>query len=309
MPASYPTAAKTFATITNATTSDAAQINEPREEITAIEQDLIAGLPVARGGTGLTSAGSAGQIPISTGSAYVLTSLEAEQTDATTGAQNNVNLSARFTVLRCTGAEPIFSGFTVNSAAPQAGDTVRIVCLGTSVRVTTQDNNSTAANRIICPSTNGQIVGLNGTITLVYDDTTDRWRQTAVEPGAWLVAAYAAGNFTGSGGQTWGVDDADEVVTYQQRGNTLAVTIQISGSDVGGVANPSLVMTVPGGFTATRAITTANLYIENAGGAGEVGILSVNGTSISFVQSDSANWTGTATDNTTCKGQIVFEVN
>ena len=73
MPASYPTAAKTFATITNATTSDAAQINEPREEITAIEQDLIAGLPIARGGTGLTAIGAANSIPQSNGSVLAYT--------------------------------------------------------------------------------------------------------------------------------------------------------------------------------------------------------------------------------------------
>ena len=36
-------------------TIHATHINEPQEEITAIEQDLIAGLPLARGGTGATS--------------------------------------------------------------------------------------------------------------------------------------------------------------------------------------------------------------------------------------------------------------
>ena len=73
MPASYPTSAKTFATITNTTTSDAAQINEPREEITAIEQDLIAGLPVARGGTGLTTL-TANRIPYGNGTSALQSS-------------------------------------------------------------------------------------------------------------------------------------------------------------------------------------------------------------------------------------------
>lgn len=53
--ASYPTSAKSFTTKTNTTTADASHINEPQEEITAIEQDLIAGLPVSRGGTGNTT--------------------------------------------------------------------------------------------------------------------------------------------------------------------------------------------------------------------------------------------------------------
>jgi hypothetical protein len=55
MPASYPTSAKTFTTKSNNTTADASHINDVQLEITAIEQDLIAGLPPARGGTGLTS--------------------------------------------------------------------------------------------------------------------------------------------------------------------------------------------------------------------------------------------------------------
>jgi len=55
MAASYPSSAKTFTTKSNATTSDASHINDVQVEITAIEQDLIAGLPVARGGTGAIS--------------------------------------------------------------------------------------------------------------------------------------------------------------------------------------------------------------------------------------------------------------
>ena len=52
MPASYPTTAKTWPTINNGDTVQAAHPNELHEEVTAIEQDLVGGLPVARGGTG-----------------------------------------------------------------------------------------------------------------------------------------------------------------------------------------------------------------------------------------------------------------
>lgn len=55
MPASYPTSAKSFTTKTNNTTADASHINDIQDEVTAIETDLIAGLSVARGGTGATS--------------------------------------------------------------------------------------------------------------------------------------------------------------------------------------------------------------------------------------------------------------
>jgi hypothetical protein len=57
MPASYPSSAKTFTTKSDGAgnTILAAHINDVQLEITAIEQDLIAGLGVARGGTGNTS--------------------------------------------------------------------------------------------------------------------------------------------------------------------------------------------------------------------------------------------------------------
>lgn len=57
MAASYPTSAKTFTTKSDGAgnTILAAHINDIQLEVTAIETDLIAGLAVARGGTGRTT--------------------------------------------------------------------------------------------------------------------------------------------------------------------------------------------------------------------------------------------------------------
>ena len=57
MPASYPTSAKSFTTKNDGAgnTIQAAHVNDLQLEVTAIETDLIAGLPVGRGGTGNTS--------------------------------------------------------------------------------------------------------------------------------------------------------------------------------------------------------------------------------------------------------------
>lgn len=52
MAASYPSSAKSFTTKTTAQTIDASHVNDLQEEVTAIETDLVAGLPVVRGGTG-----------------------------------------------------------------------------------------------------------------------------------------------------------------------------------------------------------------------------------------------------------------
>lgn len=70
MPASYPSSAKTFTTKSPGQTIDPNHINDLQLEVTAIENDLIAGLPIARGGTGLTAALAANRIPYSTGSAF-----------------------------------------------------------------------------------------------------------------------------------------------------------------------------------------------------------------------------------------------
>jgi hypothetical protein len=70
MAASYPTSTKTFTPKTdNVDIISAATTNEAYEEIIAIETDLRAGLPVARGGTGLTALGTVGQTLMSNGSA------------------------------------------------------------------------------------------------------------------------------------------------------------------------------------------------------------------------------------------------
>ena len=87
MAASYPTSAKTWPTINNGDTVQAAHPNELREEVTAIEQDLIAGLPVSRGGTGMTSVPSSGFGLVSNGSAYVATDLRPETAQAMLAAQ------------------------------------------------------------------------------------------------------------------------------------------------------------------------------------------------------------------------------
>lgn len=72
MPASYPTSAKTFTTKSDGpgNTILAAHVNDLQLEVTAVEQDLISGLAVTRGGTGKTSIGAAGTVLISNGTSY-----------------------------------------------------------------------------------------------------------------------------------------------------------------------------------------------------------------------------------------------
>ena len=73
--ASYPTSVKSFTTKVNGAgnTIDASHVNDLQSEVTAIETDLIAGLPVARGGTGNTSL-TANPIPYGNGTSALQTS-------------------------------------------------------------------------------------------------------------------------------------------------------------------------------------------------------------------------------------------
>jgi hypothetical protein len=87
MAASYPSSAKTFTTKSNNTTADASHINDLQLEVTALEQDLIAGLPATRGGTGLTALPASGFAPVSNGSAYVATDVRADNDQYVISAQ------------------------------------------------------------------------------------------------------------------------------------------------------------------------------------------------------------------------------
>lgn len=231
-----------------------------------------------------------------------------EQTTTATGAQNNFNLTGNFTFLRCTGAAPVFSGFTVNGGAPSAGDRLIIECLGTTARVTHQDVNSTAANRIITASTNGQIVGANGRISLVYDGTTDRWRAVAVDPGAPINVAHAAGNFTASGSMTWTVEAADQITfTYRQSGKFLYLTLNTNATSIGGTPSTELYTALPAGFVCTRSFLIPTIGVNN----GVLAHIYINpvagGTVLRFYLFAGGNWTA-STNNTNVLATCEFEV-
>jgi hypothetical protein len=191
--------------------------------------------------------------------------------------------------------------------AGTAGQTVVITNINTStVKVAHQDTNSAEANRIICPSTNGQIIGANGSITLVYDGTTERWRVTAVEPGAAISVAYNSGDYTGNSSITWTVASGDVTTfQYQQRGTLLYVWIEVKTSTVSG-SGSSLLVAIPGGFTCS-VVGDVPAYIadNNNFQIGITGVHSADQTKIRFVLASGANWAA-ATDTTWVKAYPVI---
>lgn len=62
MSASYPSSVKSFTTKSAGQPIAAQTTNDLQDEVAAIEQDLISGLPATRGGTGLTAIGASGTV-------------------------------------------------------------------------------------------------------------------------------------------------------------------------------------------------------------------------------------------------------
>jgi len=229
-----------------------------------------------------------------------------EQSTSATGAQNNFDLNASFTYLRCTGTAPVFSGFTVQGAAPSPEDRVIIECLGTSVKCV-DEATSTAANQIITPSANGQIIGFNGRMELIYDGTTQRWREQVTDPGRPITPTFSAGDYTASAGN-WTVDSGDVIkFTYQQRGCNLYITFNIETTDVSSTPT-SLRRAMPDGFSA--AVQSDQLIQGvNAGVALTAALLRVTTTTMFFFRDTAGTaWGTTSADDTSVRGDVTLEI-
>lgn len=230
-----------------------------------------------------------------------------EQTTSATGTQNNFDLNGRFTYLACSGAAPIFTGFTVLGSAPSQGDRVIIDNVGTgTTKVAHENASSTAAHRVICPSTAGQIIGAKGRMELVYSAADSRWREALVDPGAWITPAYAAGDFTGEPPVTWAVDAGDlTTLAYQQRGKWVIAVFWIGPTSVGGTPSDPLYIRAFG-FTTTKNLLAQTLRASDNGTL-RVGYVATYAGDTRIVLGISANW-ALCTNNTTVFGSVEFEV-
>lgn len=177
-----------------------------------------------------------------------------EQTTTATGAQNDFDLGAHLTYLRSTGAAPVFSGFSVLGAAPSAGDRVVIdiaAAAGSTVKVLRSSGLSTLGNRILTPSTNGQIIGVGGRMDLVYDGADDMWREALITPGDMIAVPFNAADYTASGSMTWTLAAGDIVQdAYIQYGNLVTLISTLDTTTVGGTPSTELRKAFPAGFTA-----------------------------------------------------------
>jgi hypothetical protein len=126
------------------------------------------------------------------------------------------------------------------------------------------------------------------------------------------VYTYSSGNFTAATG-SWGVDDADEIISYVRIGDSLQLSIDILSTDVS-LATFTLQLTLPNGWTAhsTSGTQTGKMDLVDAGGAWVAGnwqIAPGSGTLLFYKQGFASNWTATTGDNTNIRGTVTLRIN
>lgn len=150
--------------------------------------------------------------------------------------------------------------------------------------------------------------GATGTLSL-SSGIFERSRSTMM--GEWTAVSYNAGDFTAGGTMTWTVESADVAnYSYMLVGKTLFVAVNVGTTTTGGTADFKLQVAIPGGFTCTKATTTASLYVVQSGIA-STGVFDIaaGATIIKIYKSVAApNW-GLTTNDIYVQGIIAFQVN
>ena len=232
------------------------------------------------------------------------------QASTATGAQADFALTTNVSTLVCTGAAPIFSGF----AAGVAGQTVDIWFTGsTSLQILTQNAGSVAANRVICPSTVGLTVGTNGCIRISYDTSAARWHAATVAAGNAITRTFAGGNYTTNGAGGWTVASGDAVTdSYTQDNKLITVTERLTTTTVTAATGTELRVTIPGGFTSTKAVLATMSYGNNEPSGyftatGTVRAAAGGTTLVCFKSDETSAWTASA-DQTQIAFVVTLEV-
>lgn len=222
---------------------------------------------------------------------------------ALTGNQDNFVIATAET-LWCANA----SLLTLRGIAGGAnGRRLTIVSTGAGqVDLSNQNAGSTAANRIDngVTGTISLAAGV-GRCSLVYDATAARWRVLEHEQGAWITPAFNAADFTGSGTMTWTVAAGDALsFKYLLRGRTLALSVALYTTSIGGALSGGLRIAVPAGLSvAISSFCPATCL--NTGW--ELGVVSGLGNVLEVRLYNSAAW-GAGADNKYVLFNGVFEV-
>jgi hypothetical protein len=240
----------------------------------------------------------------------LLAIVNAVQTTTATGTQQNVALDGPTLHLRCNNASALTFGGFVLSGGNISGARLILDNVGSStVKVATEDASSTAANRCICLSDDGQIVGPGGRLLAIYDGTTARWRVTLLEPGDPIAVAHNAGDYTGSGSLTFTVASGDLTrYLYTQRGRQLDLTLRIDNASTGGTAAAYLKIACPAGFTPSHVDQVVGTCFIDQNGTVQVGLVYADATGLYLSTGTLANWSNTLTNTLDLACRVTVEI-
>lgn len=140
------------------------------------------------------------------------------------------------------------------------------------------------------------------------DGIEERGRTTLL--GEWSNVAYAGGNFTAGGTQTWTVDSGDvSAFSYTEVGKTLTFNLILATTSVGGVANPELRVVIPNSRTAAGSTDGWCVGLDNSASFRGFWQATSGNTYISIYNDPTASTNWAAAANTTgirCAGALSF---
>lgn len=149
---------------------------------------------------------------------------------------------------------------------------------------------------------------LSGRLTTAEANIATLQTQVAAMLAAWTVPAFSAGVFTAGGAQTWTVASGD-VANFRYRlvGKTMTLAFSLDTTTVGGVANPLLQITIPGGNTAAAPFNNSIHVNDNGTHVAGVASTSTGDTHIYLSKLDFSNFAAAA-NTTGIYGEITFEI-
>lgn len=192
------------------------------------------------------------------------------------------------------------------------GQRVTIVSIGAGqVDLSHQNAGSAAANRLINFVTVGAtpLAAGTGTATYQYDGTTLRWRLVAHEQGAYIVPAFVAGDYTGSGSMTVTVASGDVArFAYKVFGKAINIEMQLQQMTIGGTPDTYVQRVMPGSFSiAGTRLSPLSTFDNSTWNASYASLANASTTIVVARDLSGNNWTA-GTDTAWVLGNLTFEL-
>lgn len=139
-----------------------------------LTSEVTGTLPVANGGTGVTALTSLTAAVTTTAQVSAGALVQAGvASSASTGTINNVATASVGTLRYTNATGPTLTGFADGTHGKQ----IFVIAVGGDITLAHESASSTAANRMILFSASNATVNSGCCMHLVYDGTTQRWRQ------------------------------------------------------------------------------------------------------------------------------------